>query len=132
MLPSRLRWPCEVTSCPPDHQKPASSGNVRIQLVVVQQPPASGSAPSIPQYQVITQAPGTGSVVIVQQPSAVGSGAVGPTIPTCHPRTESRTKHRCQSRPAAEHDARKHCDRLHHTNTVIRVEPLMGIVRRTR
>jgi hypothetical protein len=47
-------------------------------LVVVQQPPASGSAPSIPQYQVVTQAPGTGSVVIVQQPSAVGPG---PSVP---------------------------------------------------
>ena len=42
--------------------------------VVVQQPAASGSAPSIPQYQVVTQTPGTGSVVIVQPPSAPGSG----------------------------------------------------------
>ncbi len=47
-------------------------------LVVEQPPPASGSAPSIPQYQVVTQVPGTGSVVIVQQPSAVGSG---PSVP---------------------------------------------------
>lgn len=32
--------------------------------------------------------------------------------------------------PAA--GARKHCDRLHHTDTVIRVVPLMGILRRRR
>jgi hypothetical protein len=47
-------------------------------LVVVQQPPASGSAPSIPQYQVVMPTPGTGSVVIVQQPPASGSGPSAP------------------------------------------------------
>jgi hypothetical protein len=38
----------------------------------------SGSAPSIPTYQVVTPTPGTGSFVIEQQPPA-GSG---PSIPT--------------------------------------------------
>jgi hypothetical protein len=47
-------------------------------LVVVQQPPASGSAPPSPKYQVVTPTAGTGSVVIVQQPPALGSG---PSIP---------------------------------------------------
>ncbi len=47
-------------------------------LVVVQQPPASGSTPSPPQYQVVTPTPGTGSIVVVQQPPASGSE---PSIP---------------------------------------------------
>jgi hypothetical protein len=47
-------------------------------LVLVQQPTASGSAPSIPQYQIVTPTPATGSIVIVQQAPASGSG---PTIP---------------------------------------------------
>jgi len=38
----------------------------------------SGSAPSIPTYQVVTPTPGTGSIVIEQPPPA-GSG---PSIPT--------------------------------------------------
>lgn len=42
-------------------------------LVVVQQTPASGSAPPTLQYQVVTPTPGTGSLVIVQQaPAASG------------------------------------------------------------
>jgi hypothetical protein len=45
---------------------------------VVQQPPSGSAAPSIPQYQIVTQTPGTGSVVIVQQPSTGGSG---PSVP---------------------------------------------------
>jgi len=47
-------------------------------LVVVRQPPASGSMPSPPQYQVVTPTPGTGSIVVVQQPPASGSE---PSIP---------------------------------------------------
>ncbi len=47
-------------------------------VVVVQQPPASGSTPSPPQYQVVTPTPGTGSIVVVQQPPASGSE---PSIP---------------------------------------------------
>jgi hypothetical protein len=47
-------------------------------LVLVQQPPASESAPSILEYQVVTPKPGTGSVLIVQQPPALGSGPSGP------------------------------------------------------
>jgi hypothetical protein len=39
----------------------------------------SGSAPSIPTYQVVTPTPGTGSIVIQQQSPASGSG---PSIPT--------------------------------------------------
>jgi hypothetical protein len=46
--------------------------------VVVQQPTASGPTPSVPQYQVVTQAPGTGFAVIAPQPSAGGSG---PSVP---------------------------------------------------
>jgi hypothetical protein len=47
-------------------------------LVVVRQPPASGSMAPPPQYQVVTPTPGTGSIVVVQQPPASGSG---PSIP---------------------------------------------------
>ncbi len=39
----------------------------------------SGSAPSTSTYQVVTPTPGTGSIVIEQQPPASGSG---PSIPT--------------------------------------------------
>lgn len=44
--------------------------------MVVEQPPASGSGPSIPTYQVVTPTPGTGSIVLVQQPATSG-----PSIP---------------------------------------------------
>src|SRR5262249_52451068 len=47
-------------------------------LVIVQQTPASGSGPSIWQYQVVTPTPGTGSFVVVQQLPAAQSG---PSIP---------------------------------------------------
>lgn len=47
-------------------------------VILEQQPAASGSAPSILQYQIVTPTPGTGSVVIVQNPPAAGSG---PSIP---------------------------------------------------
>jgi hypothetical protein len=47
-------------------------------VVVVEQPPASGSTPSPPQYQVVTPTPGTGSTVVVQQPPASGSE---PSVP---------------------------------------------------
>lgn len=46
-------------------------------LIIVEQPPVTGSGPSIPQYQVVTQTPGTGSLM-VPQPPASGSG---PSIP---------------------------------------------------
>ena len=47
--------------------------------VTAQEAVQSGSAPSIPTYQVVTPTPQTGSVVIEQQPPASGSG---PSIPT--------------------------------------------------
>jgi hypothetical protein len=46
--------------------------------LVIEQPSASGQAPSVPQYLVVTQAPGTGSLLIAPQPSAGGSG---PSVP---------------------------------------------------
>lgn len=47
-------------------------------VVEQQQPPASGSTPSGPQYQVVIPAPGTGTTVIQPQAPASGSGASTP------------------------------------------------------
>lgn len=44
--------------------------------VVVEEPPASGSTPSLPQYQVVTPTPGTGSTVVVQPPASGSAPSV--------------------------------------------------------
>jgi hypothetical protein len=50
-------------------------------MVVVQDPPPSGSMPPSPQYQIVTPTPGSGSVVVVTQPPSTGSG---PSLPEYH------------------------------------------------
>lgn len=55
----------------------------------------SPGTPSIPEYQIVTQTPWTGSVVIVQQPSTGGSGPSVPqyqlVIPGPNPTTREST-----------------------------------------
>lgn len=47
-------------------------------MVVIEQPPATANGSSSPSYQVVTPTPGTGSVVVVQPPQGSGPGSSGP------------------------------------------------------